>query len=113
MPIPPVTVADTGPDTIGPALQRRLARLREHIRAGHTVWWRRQPIAPAHPPLATHPKWHVFARRTLLDSGTVAWIAPCGHQETESDDPDEQLSFSHIKTRQPFRCARCDELLEQ
>lgn len=108
-----ITVADTGPDATEPELHRRVVRLREHIAAGLTVWWRVQPPEPVHPPLRTHPKWHVFAKRLQLSDTTVAWVALCGHQEHESADTPRRLSFTQIKARQPFRCARCDALIAQ
>jgi hypothetical protein len=117
MSIVPVTVENIDTRTAWPSGQRRVSRLREYVAAGRVVWWRRQPPAPVHPPLPTHPKWHVFVGRSHVsnatDQYTFAWHALCGHEDVRSDVLADERSFTVVQPRKTFRCAECDDALRK
>ena len=117
MPIVPVNVEDIDARAPWPSGLRRVSRLREYVTAERVVWWRRQPHGPAHPPLPTHPKWHVFTGRTAEpgppEGTTFTWTALCGYQNTRSDILGDNRSFTVVMPRKTFRCHKCDEALHK
>jgi hypothetical protein len=89
-------------------------RVKEHVAAGHTAFWKRGPYR-AGGNYSTDPHWHRVASIEPMDklspnaySWTYRWTALCGY----SHDFDGILGKkpevrAEVKTKK-LRCAKCD-----